>query len=482
MRFYTNLINVTVIDYTTTTQLTNTFDLAAMLIVRTKRLTKFLSPNPYTITLDNFDLNFILQNTLNKFLLASEQITSIILDDNDVKLDSWKNLVLFFIAVCCFVGLIQFCIFAYNQKTSVRSRDKFIELFLRLSPEEVNQNINHVKAFKNELNKNRLRFKHRELEDFFVETTQTIHSDKATTSFKSRKRVANLENINKGIYKVLGLALLLFVLGLIPFMYISAIVAAKKNLIKEEITMVVQVNTNLYDLNLISTAIYEYVQFDGTTQVRTRPIGEEWEATYERLATAQQFFGTLFDSGKINDEAVNADLKWLLTGDLCSYLKLSDVACSLGRGRFEQGIIGMNSFVLLTLRTIKSSYDASDHSMASKKTALNYADLVSLEYIYYLTQMPAYEKLGQILETRVETHIQEVEDLLKLPVILSIVIYIVFGVIVSHYLWKNVNEERVKWKKMFRKIPFTIIVTNKAFKNYLVKEYSNILDSVKKHI
>ena len=482
MQFYTNLINVTVVDYETTTQLTNTFDLAAMLIVRTQRLTKYLLVNPYAITLDNFDLNFILKNTLNKFLLSSEQITTIILDDNDVKLDSWKNLVIYFIAVCCFIGLIQFFIFVYNQRASVRSRDKFIELFLRLSPEEVNQNINHVKAFKNELSKNRLKFKHRELEDFFVETNQIIYKDKSKAGFKSRKRVANLENINKAIYKVLCLALLLFVLGLLPFMYISAIVAAKKNLIKEEITMVVQVNTNLYDLNLISTAIYEYVQFDGTTQVRTRPIGEEWEATYERLATAQQFFGTLFDSGKITDETVNADLKWLLTGNLCDYLKLSAVACSLGQGRFEQGIIGMNSFVLLTLRTIKSSYDASDHSMLSKQAALNYADLVSLEYIYYLTQMPAYEKLGQILETRVEAHIQEVEDLLKLPVVLSIVIYIVFGLILSHYLWKNVDEERIKWKKMFRKIPFTIIVTNKAFKNYLVKEYSNILDSVKRHI
>jgi len=53
----------------------------------------------------------------------------------------------------------------------------------------------------------------------------------------------------------------------------------------------------------------------------------------------------------------------------------------------------------------------------------------------------------------------------------------VLGYILSNILWRLVDSEDVRWKKMFRKIPFNIIITNKGFKNYLVKECNHLLNS-----
>jgi hypothetical protein len=356
-------------------------------------------------------------------------------------------------------------------------------MFLRLSDEEVDMNLTQVRSFKTGVGKNGLNFRHLQLDEITAEpaNNNTQTATKAAKSFRVRRREGNVQGINTKVFLAQIFAVGLFILALTPLIYISVIFNQKKNIIKQEVGTIVQVNTNLYDLNLISTAIYEYIQFNGTTNIRTRPINDEWENTYSRVASSQTFFASLFQVQNGNKVTIDLELEQLITGDLCQVMNASALICGLGNGTLGNGIMGLNSYVLQTLRQVKDTYDSAK-TLANAKKALSMASLVGIEYLYAVMQLPVYEYLGQILEERVETHIQEVDDLLKTPVVVSVVLYIVLGYMLSTQLVRLIREERIRWKKMFRKIPFNVVINNKTFKNFLVKEAGNILSSVKSSI
>ena len=130
---------------------------------------------------------------------------------------------------------------------------------------------------------------------------------------------------------------------------------------------------------------------------------------------------------------------------------------------------------------MKDRYD-SDKSLLGAQAALKDVDLIKMEVIYPIVTLPAYAKLSDILKTQINTEIAGASDLLKTLLIISVVAYAVLGYLLSSSIWVIIEDERVKWRKLVRKIPFNMIISNKMLKTYLEKECSHILGSIKRYL
>ena len=466
-QFYLNLIPVLSQDQNMPSSL-NTFDLASALAVRAQRLTKITSTTlPSAIP----DIDFILNNTMNGLLVQSEEITDIVMDDSFQKLESITNLTMYAIIICCVCGAIVISTFCYQQFKLAQSRNRLIEVFASLDKNEIEENIRHVKIMKSKLTRIHLGVTKSKSRDVLSRSFRKKSNQTVKTEGRVRSIPVNLNGINAKIYKMIISIILLCQIMLAPFLIINAIVIAKNQTSAHEINTIQKINRNLYDMTIITVSIYEYVQFNGTTIIRNNPIGEEWEAAFQRSSNsinslAELAVGLTHKSSKVEEE-----VGLFLTGDLCKIVPSISETCIIFKpGTVDKGIIGINSFFLSVLRDMKDTFDLSDKSFTSAQKVLNTKDLILSEAVYLDAQMPAYQAFSQVIQSQAESHFQEAKNALLCPVIVAIVAYLITALFVGPKLVKPFEKERGKWKKMLRKVPFNIVITNKLLKAYLAKE------------
>ena len=135
----------------------NAFDLSTLVTVKAGRLA---STPLNEINQQNNDLNFILNNTLNDLLIASQNIVEIILDDNEIKFDYLKKVILSIFVLCCFIALILLAVFIYTQSKDVKERNRIIGMFEWLNDVEIEKTIKVAQSFESYLNKKKIASQH----------------------------------------------------------------------------------------------------------------------------------------------------------------------------------------------------------------------------------------------------------------------------------------------------------------------------------
>ena len=470
-RFYMDLIPVVSNDISTPDYKLNTFDLVSSISVRAKRLSGYTNTTFATKGLS--DMNFILNNTMNDLLTQSEGITGIVSDDNNQKFNSIMDLSMYTIIACCLFGMFIIMVFSYQQFRLAQNRKRLIEVFCSLDRNEVEFNVRRVKLMKTELSRVHLDVKDVKNYDIYS-PSGWCSTESVKTGGRVRSIPADLGGVNSKVLKMHATIFFMFLITLAPFIVMNRIIAAKNDISMREINTINTINSNLNDMAIITVSIYEYIQFNGTTKIRGNPIGEEWEAAFQRSARSQDTLARL-ESGQLGDKSLtDSDVTLFLSGNLCNLIHSLNKICPLFKaGTIDRGIIGVNSYILSVLRTVKDTFDKSNRSFASAKKVLGTPDLIISEYVYLLAQIPGYQLFGEIMQVRTEAYIQEGKRALMVPTIITVCLFVVVAFIASQTFLKLLEREKGKWKKLLRKIPFSIVVTNKLLKTYLVKEATN---------
>ena len=152
---------------------------------------------------------------------------------------------------------------------------------------------------------------------------------------------------------------------------------------------VINTNVNLFQFGLIYTSLYEYISEDGTTTILNQPINQEWENIYQKLTGAVGFFSAFDDQ----DKDFNSQMTTLLNSNLCSML-FADRQCSEINGIGTQGILGINAFILGSLRETKDDYDNSTKTDSSKTDAFINKNFIQTETAYSIYMERSYLALG----------------------------------------------------------------------------------------
>ena len=473
-RFYSILIPVVEIGSQNIINKTNGFDLSATLAIRADNL--FKTPIQQ-IDQQNNDMNFILNNTLNGLLDANGKITDILLEDNVLKFQYLTDFMLYSTISCALILLLLYLCLIYNQSKEVQRRNKLISMFLWLTESEINNHLKLVKCFESYLSKAEFELNNMRM-SIFQRQTKPIDPMKKAKKHGLRKKEVNMTYINFNIFRILARIMVIIFVTLISFIYLTSAIKTNNKQIKANIDSIVKVNRNLYDLTIIASTIYEYVQYNATTKVLFEPISQQWEQTYKRISMTSDFWTELQDDIRTEE---NSELQALLTQDLCNVLNFSSPFCALyKREAMSQGVIGLNSFILLTMRTVKDTFDLSDRSYTSAKAALSYGDFINVEFLHKYVELPAYQRISKILENKVEDTLSEVVKSTRNAVIVVLLAYLIEGCFVVWAVSRSIREEHGKWKKMLRKIPLDLILANKGLTNYIEKEYNRIFTDVSK--
>ena len=302
-----------------------------------------------------------------------------------------------------------------------------------------------------------------------------LNAERNAKTLNTRRKKISMQKINLAVYTILLCLVILVMIVLIPLIFVLHFTMHETEHIAGDIHNIVDLHENLFQLKMISSTIYEYVQYNNSTKIMNNPIGQEWEYIYSNISMGNGFLKELLTE---QEEQKNAELHVLLQDSLCKGLNIDVDMCGiLKKEAVEQGIIGLNTFFLLTMRTVKDMFDLSDRSFAEAKKTLSYQDLIFLEILQEIIVLPTYQRLSQILETKVEAHFLASADLILQTCILSSVLNFIVGIFILRWFSKKINYEKTRWKKMLRKIPISIMISNKVLSSYVEKEYSQVFSN-----
>ena len=473
-RFYDNQIPVIIPDGNNSVGYINSLDFATTLIVSSQKLVSNYGSNKVQT---QYYMDFILNNTMNDILVQSELIAPIVIEDINFKLDFLKNLSLGFTIICSFATLGLLLMTCYYRHCRDKTRDRLIEILLCLNDNDIEENLNHVRIFINETLVNQ---KHIKNSEALLRTSTLRQNTNNMIISRSKRHSVDMRGLNANHLRRMLFSVILYIVVLIPFIFKNITFDMKNDMIKSEITAMSRIDGNIADLNLLTTAIYEYIQYNKTTEVMNRPIDVEWEATYLRASRTQSFFASLINNNNKDFKGTKNELDMLLTDNLCEIVPALNQYCGvLRQGIVDRGIIGLNSYILSVLRYAKNAFDVSDKSYASAKTILSSDELIMQETIYIVAQFPIYRLFTENIQLRVEALIQGMIDSSNIPVIAAIIIDFLIGILILTRMQKMLDAESAKWRQLLRKIPFNIVISNKMLKTYLINENTRMLNPLK---
>jgi len=293
---------------------------------------------------------------------------------------------------------------------------------------------------------------------------------------RTQKREANMKNINKIQTIIFGLGFILFLLFLTPFLDTLILILNQTSIIRNKISTLFEVSNSLYEVLLLSVSFYQYIRTDGDSLLRNKPIGEEWERLYKKIADSQSFLLKLLIANqreKTCNQAIIDTLDTLINGDLCTVPGFESIAplCSLyPDGLVSKGIQGINSYTLYTLRNLKDEYDFSQKTFDDAFRVFSHDELIDLELVLSSHQQLAYTLLFDTLQGCTVEEIDQVRESLSIRLGIYVTIMTLLSSLFLISLVKKIELERVGWRKIFRQIPMEVIVKSKILKHYLAKE------------
>ena len=272
------------------------------------------------------------------------------------------------------------------------------------------------------------------------------------------------------------LALLLFIVFLIPFVYTAISVQSNISDIRSKFLSYIDSNQGLSNILLLAAMYYAYIRTDGNTTIKNKPINEEWDLLMKQMSENQTKLLSLliyFQKENTCTGTTIKTLEQLIRGDLCSgnvLTRLRSNCPKFAPGLLSNGIQGLNSYALSTMNTLKKQYDNSLRGQLDKFDALSQKDIVDMDILIATFQSSGYSSLQTSLQAcTMQTILTREDDLVQtMKIYLSVFVCII--PILAYLFLKKMDRERIEWRKVFRKIPIEIVSNSKILKHHLVKE------------
>jgi len=462
--------NVVVADRTA-----NTFDIITELVSQATSLVTSGVPASY----DNTYLMFILNNTYNDLLLTSAQTVPILVADNEAKLQTQVDFIVYAMSILAVASLSVIWFFYKITRNFIKDRDQFISILFALEKEPIEKHLMMMNKFVTMVDKSKNDGKKLNLATS-IETFLNYSNFKLKDDKLKKKTTANVGGINS-ILILLNLSIIALVIVLYSaYIALLGFMTEGNVAILAKVDLLTQSNLNLYKLNSLTTSIYEYIQENITTEIRNTPIKEDYEETYREATKAQDFI--LYDLlDTTNGVGSNQVLVEIATGDLCSNIHTDDENLAklcpiMGGGVALNGLIGLNSFTLASMKSVKDYFDYSNRTYEAQVTALGLEALVDVEIFYPFTYS-TYQFIDNLLKSQLADDF----SLFKQQIMQIVIAYTICYYLIGIYIWVRIKRtfefEMASWRKMLRQIPQSLIATNKRLRRYLAQNSDGILSA-----
>jgi len=456
------------------------FDMPSEVITSTLRVAT--APGAQ-INKDNIDLVFILNNTLNDYLIKAEGVGPIILQDTEDKITSFKNVIIISMTITLIFGAFLLSITAYEEWKHMLQRDLFIDILLRTDEHHMKD---HLALIKKLHEASKLDF----FSDAYISKLSEVgfYENKKRTSRKSRaekdvknyvKKKGMRKGINQEILKGILLAassIFLFNLSFIV-LYTTQVSSGKSQNIADQIERSVEANYFIYQLRLAEATVYSYVHERGDLLLRNNPMGPEIERILQDVTHFQDFLLELERSVE------DPEIKQIIKGDLCDVIfsvRVNSSQCKiLSGGAATRGMSGLVSYAISGIRDTKDAWDGSNHTQEAMHEAFQVQGLVDIEATSFNFLHPGFEKLQGFMKNQTIEMIKEHQTASVKIIVTFIVLYASVGLVQSAYIREFMTSQRAVWRKMIRHIPVKILLSNKQLKTFLINNCDHILDSVK---
>ena len=421
------------------------------------------------------NVNFILNNSFNELLTTAEGMSSIFIEDNNFKLKNFEELIMIFLLIVLLFGGFLIVLLLCQQRKFIKERNNFIELLLRLNEQEISHTLHQVKTFIGLLNDNNVQAKHLTIQNLsFHKNSEKIYTK--SQHKRAPQREVNMQNINKNQHLIFVLGLIIVILFSIPFIYFFLSVRDSTSEIRSKFESLIESNRAFYNIILLSGSFFQYIRTDGKALLRNNPINEEWQDIFQKVVLSQNNLLNLliyYQKQQTCSASTRATLEHLIIGNLCTAESLSFLAelCpAVPEALLSNGVQGLNSFSITTLGTVKTEYDNSERTHDDAKAILDKQDFINLDLMIATFQTYGFIMLRDILQDCTVESINQIKDDLKILLIVFVLILIIFVPLVIYFFLNKMEQERVEWRKVSRKIPSEILMNNKMLKNYIVKK------------
>jgi len=452
----------------------NAYDLCTELSGAGLELYSLLPSKP---ALTDFNLNFILNNTLNGVMVQSQGILTLAKTYTNNQSEDIKTAVILSLVVVFVISLVIFFLTTRIEMKFKTHKLHFLEIFLMIKDHEVEQAVYIVRNFYMTLKENRREnyFMERMAEEKVLMKTKVATAKKGQDkTFKSKR--ANFKGIHASMFFNLGTITVLLLVFTLVFLGFLQIYLHDSQVSDDAKFRIGDAKTILFTFNLLFTTLYEYIEFKGSTYVMGIPITYQWEGAYEVLSSSNAYLSTFADGDENSDSAA------FLNGDLCSLL-FKNTACYTDiSGVTSKGILALNGYMLKALRGVKDFYDSSDKTVAAIEETLAQKDLFDAEIAYEVYFEQSYNAFISVLEQQYLDQCSRSTKRVALYAIFSLLGCMILAVVVWDSVTKRMKSERKEYRNFLRIIPASTILSNRFMKNYLFTHSNNILDSFKNRL
>ena len=436
-----------------------------------------------SISPDDPDLRFIFNNTLNGIVIHSESLYDLLIEKDREIIQGMKNLIIYIQVICAAVTIAVIMVLVHSEYVFYNKKMLFFEQFLRISDQEAEQILVRSHEFFDMLNDIGLNEDEMMERMRKIEITQTVpETDKprakqAKNLSHSKKKEGDYSSINRDVWPGILSMVLYIVFFSLAYAIFYIFFISNEALVQVSKQRIIETNLVLSRLSEAVATLYTYIGHADLTEtyVRNTPLVTEWERNYAILQRSNGFFTNLRSESFGNETSA---IMAVISGDICVLIGQRNSGCyGDGKGSKLQGLIGVNNYVLNSLRNIKDSYDMSDKTNQAKEMIYNTPEFSEVERMYYTNTIPGHQILQQIFLRR---FLKIMEDFKEKTYTINIIFVVIFAILGRLYwvtVLKRMEEEKVHFQRIMTVIPISVILQNQFLKNLLEKNCKRMLMS-----
>jgi len=430
----------------------------------------------YTST-DTSDLQFIVDNIYDDFLVSCEETISLLTTDlNSILSDTDTETLVIFCFVIAINVIFLFIVLKYFHSVHKES-NRFSNLFFRLNLKEAQEVKSILQNFIHSLGANV-----HDIEDINEkhEIQENVKTEEASTGKVKFRRASTSNLLKRQIFMFLRL---LPVFTVVIAWTLSYFVITKNILtkIQEQQAQIEYSLMILYRQNLVIAEFIELLSTDSTATVRNVPIQDSLLSDLSNLQDVGNIISQFMDKdGNLKTDEykvffdfpcadfVNYDLQ--LTDSLVSNcILLSD---GTGKTSFSKISTLMHSAIMDYYAQLIGDSWTEDQLDEAYKESLS--DFMSLALV-----APALCKI-LYLTNAIDFYVQ-IDNAKSSATVFSVVTIIgiaASAIVVWFYVIKKILRLETYYKLILKLVPVPSILNNQHLKNYLIQNSNNILDNV----